>query len=99
MNIHDVGKRGFWHAMTYPKMTPPPPLTEKGATQETEEPYRFGRSRVLRLPFTRRALVIGVWEDIQYPEHIALEQATGLREMHTITMDEIRSWESEEYDV
>ena len=59
MEIHSVHKM-FWHVLMYPEK--PPVLTEKSETQETESPFRYGYGRVFRVPFTRKALVIGVWK-------------------------------------
>lgn len=56
------------------------PLSEKGHTQEIEHPYRTGQSVVVRVPFTRRALVIGKWTGEKYEED-ALTGAIGLREL------------------
>lgn len=97
MKIYDLGKQHFWHTMQYPKMMPPPPLTETGATQETDEPFRYGRSRVVRLPFSRRALVVGKWQG-ENAERLALGMAVRSRDL-TVSLDEIRSWEFDEYDV
>lgn len=37
------------------------PWIETGTTNEIEPPYRGGSSLVVRLPFTRVALVVGRW--------------------------------------
>lgn len=44
----------WWH-------TENPPLFHITHTTETEPPYRLGRCAVLRLPFSKRALALGVW--------------------------------------
>ena len=76
--IHQIGPHYFVHKMSYPNTKFP--LSEKGHTQEIEHPYRTGQSVVVRVPFTRRALVIGKWTGEKYEED-ALTGAIGLREL------------------
>lgn len=76
--VHGSG-RLFAHAMLYP--TKLFPLVEPGTTRETEHPYRTGRSLVLRLPFSRRAVAIGVWGSAHGEEVSALSEAIGYREI------------------
>lgn len=61
----------YWH-------TENPPLLHLDTTQETDRPYRTGRCLVVRLPFTRTALVLGVWTG-RRKEFEALISAVGGR--------------------
>jgi hypothetical protein len=51
----------FKHSLRYPSRKAP--FAELGITQESEAPWRRGRSVVLRRPFSTRAVAIGVWRD------------------------------------
>ena len=59
MQIHEIGRRYYWHAAQYADRFEP--LCAVESTQEIEEPYRVGVARVFRVPFSRRVLVIGRW--------------------------------------
>ena len=89
---HDFGKKHFWHSMTYP--VKPPVVFERAETQEIEEPYRFGKGWCLRLPFTRKAIVIGKWVK-QYEESTALTVAINGRGMRQEEVD----WDTIRYGV
>ena len=65
--------------MQYP--TTKHPLAERGTTHETDHPYREGRSLVLRLPFTTRAVALGVWMTSQGDEQDVLRRAVGSRDL------------------
>ena len=71
----DVG-RFFAHGLTYPSTNFP--LVDRGVTQEIEHPFRLGKSLVLRVPFTRRAVVLGVWGASASDPDKALEKALRL---------------------
>lgn len=73
---HQIGKTRFIQTMDYPSRKFP--LIDKGYTQEIEWPYRKGDSLVLRMPFGRRALVVGKWVKTM-DEQDALESAVGAR--------------------
>lgn len=68
----------FAHAMQYP--TRKFPLVDRGITQEIEHPFRVAASWVVRVPFTRRAFVLGRWGPTQ-SESVALSRAIKAREM------------------
>ena len=51
--------RIFHHFLNYPSTKSP--LVEIGQTQESEPPWRKGKSLVLRRPFSTRAIAVGVW--------------------------------------
>lgn len=74
---HDVG-RLYWHTMVYPRKFKG--FTDRAESQEIEVPFRAGSGFVLRLPFTRLGLVLGVWSKPQpYDESIALTRAISAR--------------------
>lgn len=75
--VHHIGPKMFAHQMTYPP-DKRYPLMEPGETQEIEYPFRSGRSLVFRVPFTTRALAVGVWTGIR-DETDALEGAIGAK--------------------
>lgn len=91
----------FWHLQRYPgrRVAPRPPLSELAAPRELEDPWRKGHGRVLRLPLTRRALVVGYWEPVD-PDDVVLEgeQSGRLLEaiegahLPDITATEIADW-------
>lgn len=62
----------YWHILTYPAK--PKIFWEKAETQEIDSPFRFGSGWAVRLPFTRKALVVGLWK-IAYSESEALTYA------------------------
>ena len=78
--------------MTYP--VKPPVVFERAETQEIEEPYRFGKGWCLRLPFTRKALVVCKWIK-QYEESTALTVAINGRGMKQDEVD----WDTIRYGV
>lgn len=90
----DVGPL-FWHPMVYP--IKPPVLWERSETQEIDGKYRFGKGIVIRLPFTRLALVIGRWVAM-YDESQALTIAIRGRAMdeNEVDWDYIRAGVSED---
>lgn len=72
-HIIDIGSRFYvqklyWHVDQ-------PPLVHKTHTTETEYPYRTGRCIVLRVPFRRVALVLGMWVGHSENEEEALLNA------------------------
>lgn len=74
------------------------PIIEKGWTQEIEWPYRKSRlCLVLRFPFTKPGLVIGLWKgqkEYVFEEEAdeLLASAIGLRGME-LTTKEIEDWD------
>jgi len=65
-------KNIYWVTLNYP--TKPKCFIEKAETQEIDEPFRSGKGWAIRMPFTRKALVIGVWKT-SYTESEALTYA------------------------
>lgn len=78
--------------MTYP--VKPPVVLERAETQEIEDPYRFGKGWCLRLPLTRKAVVVGKWIK-QYEESTALTVAINGRSMKQEEVD----WDTIRYGV
>lgn len=76
--VHNIGSNHFAHTMEYP--TRAFPIIDRGSTQEIEWPYRTGRSVVIRVPFTRQAMVVGKWTG-EKDEELALSEAIGVREL------------------
>lgn len=68
----DIGNY-YWHGLTYPYK--PKGLYEKAETQEIDEPFRHGSGVSIRIPFTKRAIVIGKWAKTGYTESEALTYA------------------------
>lgn len=80
---HDVGKF-YWHLMTYP--VKPPVVLERAETQEIDGQYRFGKGWCLRLPLTRKSIVMGKWVK-HYTESQALTNAINGRSMKQEEVD------------
>jgi len=80
---HDVGKF-YWHLMTYP--VKPPVVLERAETQEIDGQYRFGKGWCLRLPLTRKSIVMGKWIKT-YSESEALTVAINGRRMDKEEID------------
>ena len=69
MPIHYIWFTNLWFQfLVYPRKNVP--LTEIGETQEAEYPWRIGKCRVFRLPFTRRAIAVGKWTGYQPRETV-----------------------------
>jgi hypothetical protein len=67
--IHEIGRTKYWwQKLTYPKRKVH--LTEIGSTQESGFPWRLGKCRVFRFPFTRHAIAIGKWTGQQPHENV-----------------------------
>ena len=65
-------KNIYWHPLTYP--VKPKELFERAETQEIDPPFRGGAGWAIRLPFSRKALVVGKWK-ASYSESEALTYA------------------------
>ena len=65
----------FKHYLTYPSRKAP--LVEIGTTQESEPPWRRGKSLVIRKPFSTRAVAIGIWRGTGTEED--WHRAAGIR--------------------
>lgn len=75
-NVHHLGSKIYAHLMEYP--TKKFPVIDVGDTQEIDWPFRTGKAIVTRIPFTRRAVVIGRWIGSS-TEHAALTSAIKAR--------------------
>jgi hypothetical protein len=91
----------FWHLQRYPGRRVArarPPLTERAFPRELEQPFRQGHARTLRLPLTRRALVVGYWEPESGEPILAEEEQEHLlaavegAHLDGITATEIADW-------
>lgn len=87
--VYDIGLKNYIQVLTYPSRKFP--LYDHGVTREIDPPFRLGVSRVLRVPFSKKALVIGQWVSF-LPETDALVSAIGARPL------ESDSWEYEYVD-
>jgi hypothetical protein len=58
----------FWETLTYPPRKSP--LMEGGLAQEEGFPWRTGKCRVFRAPFSRQAFAIGRWTGEQPRENV-----------------------------
>lgn len=76
--------------MNYPPKFKPYPIVEIGWTTETEEPYRAGYCLVFKLPFTVKALAVGIWGKEQ-DEATALAKAINSRALEVDPSD-IMEW-------
>jgi hypothetical protein len=76
---HDLG-RFYTSSMNYLHRKAAPLLVERGWTNEIERPYRRGKCLVLRIPFTLKGLVFGLWGRPGNEED-RLGAAIGLREI------------------
>lgn len=80
---HDVGKF-YWHTLVYP--VKPKVIFDRAETQQIEHPYRFGKGWAIRLPFTRLALVLGVYVQ-SFSEGEALTRAINGRAIEESKFD------------
>lgn len=95
MQTKDVGNI-YWHSLTYPYK--PKGLVERADTQELDHPFRRGKGIAFRVPFSRKALVMGVWKKTGYTESQALTYAIkgrGLQKSE-VNWDKIRSMEMDD---
>jgi len=83
---HDLW-RFFWHSIQLQKKSP---LIHRYPTHELEEPYRRSNSLILRLPWSHRGLVMGLWRSTGRTEQETLMDAMEGRQM---TDDEFMSAE------
>jgi hypothetical protein len=82
--IHRILWTSLWFQfLVYPRRNVP--LTEVGETQEQGFPWRMGKCRVFRVPFTKRAVALGKWTGYQPRETI-----DGIP---TLTFKELPHWE------
>ena len=90
MRTRDIGNF-YWHNLTYPYK--PKGLWETADTQEIDPPFRRGHGLAIRVPFTRKAIVIGRWKETGYSENQALTYAINGRGLKKdeVDWDVIRS--------
>jgi hypothetical protein len=75
-NTKDIGSL-YWHPTSY--KIKPKELWEKAESQETEYPFRRGAAIIVRLPFSKKALVMGIWKETGFSESEALTSAVNGR--------------------
>ena len=82
--VKQLGSNTYTHLMEYP--TKKFPVIDRGHTQEIEYPFRAGSGLVFRIPFTRRAVVVGRWTS-ETPEEEALTGAIGARKLENFYVE------------
>lgn len=85
-NIRSI-KKVYWHVLTYPEK--PKTFIEKAETQLIDPPYSYGSGVAIRVPFTSKALVIGIWLGT-LSEGSALTRAIGGRIIEEPLWDKVR---------
>ena len=69
------------------------PLFEKGWSQETEHPFRKGTCAVVRMPFTKKALAVGLWgAPATNPDEAIMAVLAPLNRELKVTVEDIRAW-------
>ena len=68
MAEHNLPLSFFWDVITYPPRRNP--LFEGGVAQEEDFPWREGPCRIVRAPFSRKALAVGKWTGEQPHENV-----------------------------
>lgn len=85
---HDLGRlfaqRLYYHSDN-------PPVFTVTRSQEIESPFRAGRCIVVRLPFTKSAVALGVWLATK-PERTALLDAMSGRVVQDNEVDDTEDW-------
>lgn len=85
---HDLGplfaQRLYYHSEH-------PPLAAFTQSQEIEPPFRAGRCLVLRLPFSKSAVAVGVWLRAK-TESSALMDAMGARVVRDNAVRDMEEW-------
>lgn len=70
--------RFFWHSISLKQKSP---VLHTSLSHETDYPYRWSRSLILRLPGTTRGLVLGWWRNIVRTEEDAILAGMQGRDM------------------
>ena len=83
-STHDLGPF-FWHSISLKKDSP---KFHKYPSHETEAPYRWSNSSVIRFPFTTRGVVLGKWRAMERTEDDALLAGMAGRDM---SIDQLRN--------
>ncbi len=98
MQTKDIGNV-YWHPLTYP--VKPRVFFDKADTQELDPPFRRGTGYAIRLPFTKKAVVVGVWRKTGYTESQALTYAIKGRGLPKteVNWEYIRNMDMEKDDV
>lgn len=98
MQTKDIGNI-YWHSITY--RVKPRGFMERAHTQELDPPFRKGFGVAIRPPFSKKAVVIGIWRKTGYTESQALTYAIKGRGLPKteVNWDFIRSMDMETDDV
>lgn len=76
-DTHGIG-RFFWHSISLRKGTP---VFHRYPSHETDYPYRWSNSLIVRLPGTTKGLVLGWWHQTTRTEEQAILAALAGRDM------------------
>jgi hypothetical protein len=68
-NTHDITSRVFWHTIRLKKKSA---IYHRFQSHETQYPYRYSNSRVLRLPGSTFGIVLGRWTNVERSEAEAI---------------------------
>jgi len=98
MQTKDIGNF-YWHRLAYP--VKPKGLVERAHSQELDHPFRRGMGIAIRFPFSKKAIVLGIWRKTGYTESEALTYAIKGRGLpkSEVNWDYIRSMDMEKDDV
>lgn len=98
MQTKDIGNF-YWHSLTYPYR--PKGLFERAYSQELDPPFRRGHGIAIRFPYSKSAIVLGIWKKTGYTESEALTYAIKGRGLpkEEVNWDFIRSMDMEKDDV
>jgi hypothetical protein len=83
------GQFFFTHTLRYPTKRRIWSWVETGESQQTEEPWRTGKSLVFSVPWKYTARVLGVW--VGTADEEAFHNAAGTREIK-IPTQRVRGW-------
>ena len=81
---HDLGPL-FVHRIQLQKKSP---LVHRYPSHEMDEPFRWSNSLILRLPWSRQGLVVGLWRSTNRTEEQTLLDALEGRQMSDIEFSE-----------
>jgi hypothetical protein len=84
--------RFFFHSISLKKKSP---LVHMNQTHEIDEPYRWSKSLILRLPWATRGLVLGWWRNTTRTEDEAILAGMQGRPLDmSVILKEVKNVES-----
>lgn len=89
-SAHDIGNI-YLTTMKHLPGTKPPLFERDAETREIDGKYRIGRGVSLRIPFTRRCIVIGRWIDEGGDEEVRLREALQASDLDH-SAEQIEAW-------